>query len=926
MALHGPAASRLRFLACSVLFLLSSFITPFLGAFNPSSPFPPALSVESRRGWVGNSVGPGRPDPMYGQVLSAPNNYAAVTLDPASGDLYSNCVWEESAKEMTRVSADGRYLGRVEEAHGWSRTGGLTAVVTPTLALFSGVQGYIGPQYPPPQYPPQGQSYWGFFVVNKTSMLPHSVPGGASFESMLLVTSTTGTATAAAVDGSGRLWVLHPTDGELQEWDLTAWKLVQTVTGAANWTSLAFLGASQSELWGVLDGSVYRVDSTTGRPRAGVSPLSGIEKAVSVAQSHASPHHLVVADGGLHTQQVLVWDVSVSPARLNTTVGEAGGVWAPQGSGGLPRGRRSALRFEWLTAAGQRSDGSIVAVCASNSVWQGSEMMASLKSFEVQNGTWQLQWELEGNSWVDAGSFDSESGGRHLYLPNCVYEVTLPLSSAGSSGRCIASTTDLVRYPEDPRLHQENFSFQCARILRIAGQRFLQLTSMYGGLLALYRYEKGDFTAIPSSLLLLQGPYTDEHPGEKWPPGQPATAYTWRDANCNGLFEQDEYHTAPALVDTWSTYIDLNGALWVVHEKGVEMTALSGFDSCGNPIYSRGAASTNWTTPAEFSFIERIQYDATLDRLMLTGWNTQSAQGHGMMWGAAGNLLVLYDGWTGGNRTVYAETALHSEWNSTAYPRGPVIKTVSWAHELIFLVEGFSATVTVMEAASLQNLTAILFNPGPDSDWSNGWIDVPDGLHAVHLPSTNEYLVAMEDDYCAKTALLSVRLLPNSTTLCARLAASVVGNSTREGEVALLSLLVTTLWLGTPDTRHGANVFGLANPLSPLIPLLHGDVQYRSDGSPSPNYLNDSSAAALLLRSGWLSSAQRWAVERRAFRCTTATRRNTRCTREWQSTRGSSTTSTSRYYSHCSTGERRRAEGTWKAWKAFWRSLAREVE
>ena len=830
-----------------LLLLLTALFASSSSVSSASTPLAPALSISVSRGWVGNSVGPGLSDPVYGQVLSAPNNYAAASLDPLTGDLYTNCIWEESAKEMSRIAANGSYLGRVEEAHGWSRTGGVTLAITAQLVLFAGVQGYIGEQYPPPQYPVQGESYWGFFVVNKTSMLPYSLPSGASFENMLLVTSTTGPASAAALDGSGRLWVVHPSDGTMQIWDVDSWKMVQVINGAANWTSLTFLATSPSQLWGVLNGSVYQVDSTTGRPLDSVAPLPRIEWAVSVAASHANVNHLVVADGGVHKQLVVVWDVAASPSTENATVGEVGGVWGPQQPGGPPRGFRSASRFEWLTAAGQRADGSIVVVCASNTVWQGSEMMASVKSFQREVEQWALQWELEGNSWVDAGSFDPQSDGRYLYMPNCVYEVSLPLSEDRPSGRCLASTTDLTRFPDDPRLHQENFSFQCARVLYMQGRRFLQLTSMYGGVVALYRYENAsNFTAIPSALLLLQGPYTDQHAGEQWPPGQPSTAYTWRDVNCDGQFESNEYTAAPALNDAWSTFIDTDGTLWIAHAKGVEMTPLTRIDSCGNPVYSRGSGSTNWTVPSQFSYIERIQYDASLDRLMLTGWDTHSATGHGSRWGTAGNLLVMYDGWRDGTVTLHAQTALHSEWNSTLYPNGPVIKTVSWVDELVFLVEGYSATITVMEAASLQNLTAMLYNPGPGTDWHNGWVDVPDGLHAIHVPSTGEYLVAMEDDYCAKTALLSVHILPNDTTLCARLAVRLMGNSTAQGEVALMSLLVTTLWLGTPDTRNGANVYGLANPLSPLIPIFRGDVAYRLNGSSAPNYLNDTAALAAL--------------------------------------------------------------------------------
>ena len=51
---------------------------------------------------------------------------------------------------------------------------------------------------------------------------------------------------------------------------------------------------------------------------------------------------------------------------------------------------------------------------------------------------------------------------------------------------------------------------------------------------------------------------------------------------------------------------------------------------------------------------------------------------------------------------------------------------------------------------------------------------------------------------------------------------------------------------------QGANVYGLANPLSPLIPLLHGDVAYRQDGSAAPDYLGDARAQAALA-SKWVA-------------------------------------------------------------------------
>ena len=819
--------------------------------FSPSasSPSSPTISsVSTARGWVGNSVGPGHDDAVYGQVLSAPNNLATMVMDPLTGSLYTNCVWEESAKEMVRISSSGQYLGRVEEAHGWSRTGGPAAAVGQPFAYLAATQGYIGEAYAPPQYPAAGEQWWGFITVNATDMSGVAVRNGTSYQHFLTVTSTSGMASALALHPTSQhLVIVHPTDASLQVWDThTMTQVGATVHGAANWTSLTFFtppspyssdssgstSSSPSQLWGVLAGQVYPVDVSTGQPSGPALP--SVESAVSVAASHSDPTVLVVADGGLHTQQVLLFQVAgnstsaststttttTSPLVLRERVGYMGGVWGKAQPGQPARGMRGDLRFEWLTSAGQGPDGSLVVACATNTVWQGSEMMANIRSMrrrqrpemggkvgeagEEEEGEWEVVWTMEGNSWVDAGAFDPASHGRLLIMPNAVYNVSLPLSETQPSGRCIASTTDMVTYPQDPRLHQDNFSFQCARVVYVHSRRFLILTSMYGGIMALYRYESNDtYTAIPSALLLLQGPYRDMHKGELWPPGQPSSSYTWTDSNCDGRFDADEYIAhQQALNDVWSTYIDSVGQLWMVHGKGVVMVPLLGLDACGNLRYNReGPGMKSWPVPAEFSFIERIHYSPTDDVLMLTGWDTKSAAGHGDRWGNAGNLLVFYQDWSKPTRSIRASTALRSEFNSTRYPQGPVQKTVAWVDDLVFLVEGYSATVTVMDAATLTNLTAVLYNPSPVQDWHNGWIDVPDALSAVRV-SDLEYLVALEDDYCAKTTLMSVQVRPNTSTLCARLAVQMQGNSTAEAEVTLLTTLVSTMWLGTPDTRH----------------------------------------------------------------------------------------------------------------------------
>ena len=742
--------------------------------------------LSTARGWVGNSVGSGGMDKQLGIAHSAPNNYAAIAMD-AGGTLFTNCVWEESAKEIVSIGSDGRLLRRFEEAHGWSRTGGPAVAAGDSLLFAAGVQSYIGEAYQPPAYPPEGAYWYGFFVINKTDLQPVPQQDGVSFQRMLMRTSDTGMISAAAVDPlTQQLWIVHPTDAAMQAWDTRSMQQTAQSTQALNWTSLAFLPATSSSssslssslatdsrLWGVLDGQVYPVNLTSGRIAAGFesSPIPGIDSAVSVSASYASASTLVITDGGVRVQQVLLVDVQDAHApQLLQRVGESGGVWGEFNSSQLPRGHRAPLRFEWLTAAAQDTNGSLVVICSSNTVWQGGEMMASVKSFSPQpdSGQWQLQWEMEGNGWVDSGQFDAEADGRLLYMPNCVYEVTLPLRSDGPSGRCIASTTDLVRHPEDPRLHQLDFMFQSARPVYLQGHKFLLLTGMYGSSVAIHRYtDNSSFTAIPSVLLQPSGKYTDTRPGDNWPPHQPDSAYSWRDRNCNGRFDADEFtaHNVSTIA-SWSVHIDEAGTLWLLHEDGIERVPLLGLDYCGNPMYARlSDSSLHYAVPSEFSAVERLRYRVEQDVMLLSGWDTNSTQAPQPAWGQTGNLLVFYSNWSStADRAVLRQTSLHSLWNRTAAPLGPSLKTLDWAGDLLFLVEGYSATITVMDAETLTNLTAVLFNPTEtDASWQNGWIDVPDGLQAVKL-SSGDYLVAMEDDYCSKTSLLWVGMQPQSQT------------------------------------------------------------------------------------------------------------------------------------------------------------------
>jgi hypothetical protein len=61
---------------------------------------------------------------------------------------------------------------------------------------------------------------------------------------------------------------------------------------------------------------------------------------------------------------------------------------------------------------------------------------------------------------------------------------------------------------------------------------------------------------------------------------------------------------------------------------------------------------------------------------------------------------------------------------------------------------------------------------------------------------------------------------------------AVIGNATAQGELALITAVITTTVLGSQDAQHGVKVDGLAAASFPLLAILNGSVLYRHGGTP----------------------------------------------------------------------------------------------
>jgi hypothetical protein len=258
--------------------------------------------------------------------------------------------------------------------------------------------------------------------------------------------------------------------------------------------------------------------------------------------------------------------------------------------------------------------------------------------------------------------------------------------SNGQEGTYKGYTVDKFRYPDAPRLHNQNYSVASVFVRRIKAQRFLYLTGMFANQLSVYHFD-GEI-AVPSAI------FARNH--STWPTNQPATgSWLWYDKNGDGSIQTNEYESLGAEDDSiWGWEVDSNGDVWQASESGaIGHYHFQGLDTYGTPIYN-AATSEKIPMPEPFKSLARIKYFPETDTMYLTGYTTERPH-IGKEWGTVGTEIVRYDNWSQ-SRNIRWRLTLPYQPSAHPDPAAKdflVIKAIDIAGDRIFATRVLQAEV-----------------------------------------------------------------------------------------------------------------------------------------------------------------------------------------------------------------------------------------
>lgn len=677
-----------------------------------SNPLP---NISYKTSWIGNTFG--------GGSKWVQNQISAMYV-ASDGTVYTNSVWDEAGREAG-IYKDGDAIGKASNLHGWGRLGGEAVTANSKYLYIAMTQGAID-RMVIQDYPPS-QTNW--YCVRRYNLLGEPVPfaGGRGYDKSMLIVSTSSQVTGLANAGN-ELYVSDSAANRIRVYD------TETLAELRSWPvdrPKQIAVDPQSNLW------ILQAKDPTNPPKilhyskTGTLLSQKITDVVDPTALAIDPQgRLLVTENGPR-QQVLIYDISGTP-KLIGTFGTQGGIYSGT------KGEVGELKLKGLTGVGTDRAGNIY---VSNDGFGGSG--TDLRKFSPIG---KMQWQLLGLQFVDNADADSGIDGLDVFTKHEHFMMDYSKSN-GQEWTYKSYTVDKFRYPDDPRLHNENHSAASVFVRRIKDRRFLYLTGMYAHQLSVYRFD-GEI-AVPSAI------FARDH--STWPTNQPATgSWLWYDKNGDGSIQSNEYESLGAEDDSiWGWEVDSNGDVWQASESGtIWHYPVQGLDSYGTPIYN-AATSEKTPMPAPFKSLTRIKYFPETDTMYLTGY-TNERQHTGKEWGIVGTEIVRYDNWSksGNIRWRLALPYQPSDNPDPGAKSFTVIKAIDIAGDRIFAVSSQTAEVYVFDTATGSSIDRL--KPGIEVGGESGWVDIPYGLRAFQR-SNGEYLVFVEEDAKAKVILYRVR-------------------------------------------------------------------------------------------------------------------------------------------------------------------------
>jgi hypothetical protein len=540
----------------------------------------------------------------------------------------------------------------------------------------------------------------------RSSGQPAPFPGGASNGGNWINVTNSALVVGVAVTSS-ELYV-STRDNIVKVYDKSSLSLVRQFSTAAGVDKIAVDGSGT--VFAIQGNDYIAKYSSTG---TALGTITSIGHPTAIALENSGSHRLMVFDDD-SSQQIKYFD----PSSLASagTFGVAGGMLAD------PKGVPGPTRFLGVMGLGTDASGNVyVAMNVSGTAlpnssdpstpWNDGEADPGGTVIRSVTPSGQQRWEVTGLAFVDSAVFDP-TDENVVYTARDKFRLDLS-KPAGQQWSWVAHTVDKVRFPGDSRLFNHNSSATSPMVFVAGGQKYMAVAGMYEGGLAFYRQE-----------------------GEIWVPA-------------GGMG-----------VSGWGISFDANGNLWTA-PGNIEKRTLTGLDGAGNLTWS---APSSYPKPADFTSVERLQYEPSTDTMYLFGYTPSLPDNlQGCSFGMVGRSAARYDNWSSSPAKRWQNQLNEQVVCNHDGPDGArAAKAVAVTQDYIFAADlartNENGPLTRMYRTSDGSFVENI-QPGPEVNNWMGLIDLPYGISAVRR-SNGEYNVLSEEDGSGK--ILHYRLAGGS--------------------------------------------------------------------------------------------------------------------------------------------------------------------
>jgi len=526
-------------------------------------------------------------------------------------------------------------------------------------------------------------------------------------------------------------------------WEISGTKIVKVKMSKDDLVKWSFEGSpyalkSQARI------GVNRVEYSSARRES--TGVSINDAGVPTGLAIANDGKLMVADNGPR-QQILFYDITKNPPKLVSTFGQKGGI-----TSGTP-GVMHPTKFFTLSGTGMDSKGNIY-------VSMSADGIGSCLRKLTPSGN--LIWEHYSPLFVDQCDFDPTTDGKDIYGAEEHFVMDYSKTKAGSEFKWHAFTLDPIKYPHDPRIYLsggQQHGVTSPWISYINGKKFMYLSGMFNGFLAIYRFD-GEI-AVPSAFIA-PSKVGRVNGKEQWAPNQPRKGrWLWRDLNGDGDQQDNEFYGADGkndrAINGWD--VDSKGNIWIAYAYGkIEKYECQGLDKIGNPIYTRENV-VSYSVPKEANFhqLRRAEYIAEADTMYLGGYSYKNYEYDGG--GSIGSEIIRFDNWSKKPEMHKGFPILIPNTSQGKYYTSVHGQSMSVSGKRIFVTyanlapDGSKVGVNFAYNAETGEFLG-QFNPGPEVGGADnaGWVDIPYGQKSF-MRANGEYLVLVEEDWKGKNFL-----------------------------------------------------------------------------------------------------------------------------------------------------------------------------